>query len=171
MPKIHLSELGTWAKRADRLMVPIMRFLSGALHEEPQQTHRWNNRRLRQTEIELLDASLMVFQAGNPSAFKWRWKMGLPIFHLPLLGGWKEYVVLRPSGLPAGYKESWHLGWHLVGLTGISRIKLMGPARALIGRGDVRFFAFDKDGQQIPLVAIGTGRIGDRSLYSQLPLL
>ena len=98
--------------------------------------------------------------SGSGSYFGFR-------FHLPVLGGWRQYVVLEPEDT-----QDWYVGWILSDAIGISRIKLIGPVRLLIGPDDVSFFGINgKDYGQIPIRKIGEGRIGSGGSYAQMPLL
>ncbi len=96
-----------------------------------------------------------------------RWLFGFPIFHVPIFGGWRDYVVLSPYSV----NQEWHVGWIASDVCGISRIKLSGPVRMLLGPGDVEFFGIDMEGCQIPICKIGQGKIGDGGKYKRTPLL
>lgn len=164
--KLVVKPVGILARLADTLMVPVMFLVSGTWSEAPQETHFWNNRRLKPSEAESLDPSIMARCAGkyDPSVMQGRW---LFLFHIPLLGGWRNYVVLKPIE-PRG---NWYVGYLTGDLAKISRIPIAGPARMLIGSGDVSFFAIDAaSGEQMPLTEIGVGRIGKGGPFAKVRL-
>lgn len=164
MFRIAVPPLGRLALCADWLMRPVMRLLSGALREEPQRTHRWNNRRLSPEEVAVLNTDAMIRRAGDPDAMRFK-----PIlFHIPCLGGWKKYVVVRPF---SQRHQRWHIGWLTPHVNGMSLVQLEGPVRVLLGPEPVKFFGVDAQGEQIIVHCIGEGTIGDGSPYSRMPLL
>jgi len=164
--RIRVLPLGWLARLADALMVPLMYVLSGTFRESPQRTHRWNNTKLAKSQVDELDAHCMVCVLGRPESAQ-RFKWSLPVFHAPILGGWRDYIVLEP---PHGMGR-WHVGWLADDAFGISRIPLNGPVRLLLGPGDVCFFGLMPHGGQIVLHMIGEGHIGDNGPHSHLPLL
>ncbi len=90
------------------------------------------------------------------------------VFHIPILGGWRNYVVLRPRE-PKG---EWHVGWKVNGKAGISRLRIKGPVRMLVGPGSVEFFGIDaRTGTQRFIHDVGKGCIGNGGPYIRLPLL
>lgn len=161
--KLSVKPLGLFACLADALMVPIMYALSGTT-ESPQRTHRWNNIKLRREDVQDLNFDYMVHCKGISGAMS-RFN---PFFHLPIFGGWRDYVVLQPK---ASIK-AWHVGWIANDSIGVSRITLCGPVRLLLGPGDVSFFGVcDNNNLQIALEKVGEGRIGCGGPYSRVPLL
>lgn len=164
--KLVVKPLGPCAQMADVATVPLMLCLSGAL-ERPQGTHFWNNTKLQPEDIAYLDPEGMVHCPGNPNAGRQTF-LGIPIFHIPILGGWRDYVVLEPATPPDG---GWHVGWSSGGAVGVSRIRLQGRVRMLLGPGEVSFFGVTAEGDQVPLQQIDTGRIGDGGQYKNEPLL
>lgn len=149
----------------DSLMVPLMYLISGTIREEPQKTHRWNNTRLSDEALEYLNPDRMVHSDGAPEAIK----PGKVNFHIPIINGWKKYVVV----LPYDNKEShWHVGWIAPGHSqAVSRIPLTTAARVLIGPGPCKWFAVSPSGLQLNLRQIAEGQIGDCGDYRNLPLL
>lgn len=165
--KIHVEPLGRLAHFADVLMIPIMYIASGTFREAPQRTHRWNNTKLDPQEVKHLRDEMKVFCDGVSSEAQARFVFGIPVFHIPIVGGWKEYVVLQPSDV----NEKWHVGWIPPDEPGVSRLTVCGPARVLLGPGAVSFFGVDTEGNQIPIHEIARGRIGDNGPYANVPLL
>lgn len=92
---MKIKPLLFWEKSLDILFIPIMRIISGAPTEEPQISHLWNVSSLSETDIKNLDKNLMIKDVGT--------KIGvirnrfLPKFHIPILGGWKQYIVISPK--------------------------------------------------------------------------
>ena len=164
MKKILVTPLGWAAQLSDALLVPIMYLVSGTFSEAPQRTHRWNNIRLKKEDVETLDRALMVHCSGVPSAMR---RIN-PIYHLQIFGGWRDYVVLSPTDTA----RPWRVGWITYDRIGVSRILLHSPARTLIGPADVSFFAIDGEtGEQLPLMKLATGRVGEGGTYMKTPLL
>lgn len=166
--KIHVYPLGWIARLLDVLMVPVMYMLSGTFHEIPQKTHFWNNQKLHRHDVFPLDKTLMVHSVGAVSA-RSPWMFGIiPRFHIPLFGGWRDYIVLEPEG---DYAHEWYVGWSTDGVMGVSRIPVRGSVRLLRGPGEVSFFGIDSSSsKQIALKLVGFGHIGDGSHFARLPL-
>lgn len=168
MNKIRVPPEGWLAIIADLAMVPFMYLVSGTLSEKPQRTHRWNNVKLSRAEVALLDRSLMVHVgvATCPHARFW-WK--IPIFHMPIFGGWRNFMVFVPC---SDSHKDWHIGWIAKDVCGATRINLRGPVRMLLGPGDVSFFGIDAvSGEQIPIQLLGRGSIWDEGPFSDFTLL
>lgn len=170
MSKITVSPLPWYTRVGDRLMVPIMYVVSGTFNESPQQTHQWNNQKLSSSDTDyLIDVKGVkgtVYQNGSERARR-QWKWIIPIFHMPIFGGWKKYVVIAPENT----KKMWHIGWIADHAKGVSLIPIVGPVRLLIGLGDVRFFGIYPDGSQINIHVVGYGIIGDGCQWKDVPLL
>lgn len=166
--KIEIKPLNLWERLADFLMTLVMHIIhiiSGAFGEKPQQTHKWNNRKLLPSETKELDLALMATVNGAPCKIK---KQGGIWFHLPFAGGWKHYVVIAPT-TP---QTEWYVGWHNEEVSGVSRIRLSTPVRLLRGPREISFFGISAEGEQIEVEEIGRGTIGDKSSFGQLyPLL
>lgn len=143
-----------------------MYIVSGTFREAPQQTHRWNNLRLNPSQVDGLVDDMKVFCSGARFA-KIGWKFKIPLFHIPIFGGWKDYVVLQPDD----DNQHWHIGWLTCDIVGISRIRVRGPIRVLLGPEDVSFFGVSADGDQIKLREVARGRIGNGGHYAKTPLL
>lgn len=165
---MKVKPLGWFERILDACFKPVMRFVSGAPQESPQRTHRWNYHRLPACGIpgltEKLHQAGMVREPGRPHQSPRYW-FGLPIMHLPILGGWKQYVVLEAPGT-----HLWYVGWWMPGFSGVSRLPIRGRVRMLLGPGTVWFFALDGNGHQLPLQVVGYGRIGDGGPFCQEPL-
>ncbi len=165
--RIEVHPYPSWKRRLDCACEPVMAWAQEYVKEATQETHFWNNRRLRPGELLGLEDMMVVNIDGDPAALRrlgwWDWR-----FHIPRWGGWREYVVLQPE-----LSDSvWYPGW-LWGESagGISLKPLMGPVRLLRGPGAVSFFGVDAMGYQVPLRNIGYGRIGETPLgHAPIPL-
>jgi hypothetical protein len=162
---LKVRPIGWVARIADVLMVPIMYLLSGTFRERPQKTHAWNVQNLTKYEASLLDQHKMVYCEGVQKAIArshW-WSFW---FHVPIFGGWRNYVVLD-----TGFTGKWHVGWRVSDMgVQISKVALVGPVRMLLGSGAVLFFGVTDDGFQLPIHRVGEGRIGDRGPHSKIQL-
>ncbi len=165
MTQIEIRPLGRVAKTVDSCMSPLMRLVSGAILETPQSTHRWNNTKIHQDHCTHLCSDWMVKIEGLTSA-KQAWFGKLPVFHLPVIGGWKQYVVLQSTNP----QLKWYVGWVTEEVCGFSRIPAVGPVRTLIGPSNVQFFGLNAAGYQTPICQIGTGIVGDGGQWCKLPL-
>lgn len=162
MERIVVPPRSWVAQRLDALLMPCMYILSGTFSETPMLTHRWNNVRLSAESIGHLDRRQMTLHAG----IRGERPRSRLLFHLPILGGWRNYIVLAPQE-----HVSWHLGWITEDVIGVSQILLGGSVRALLGPGAVLFFGIQPDGAQLNVVDIGRGRIGEGGEYARLPLV
>ncbi len=165
---LEIKPLSNIVRTLDRVLRPLMRFIAGprAWFEEPQQTHFWNNQKLETFPTTWVSYLLQV--PGDSTAAS-RWLFGfIPVFHIPIFGGWKRYVVIEPLD----YVGTWHPGWVAVDVVGCSRVSVRGSVRLLQCPDLTDFFgvAVD-DGQPILLKIVGYGVIGDGGPYCQLPLL
>lgn len=147
-------------------MLPIMYILQCTVYEVPQRTHRWNNTKLPASAIRDFDASDMVTVLGDSDA-KRRWLGPLPLFHMPILGGWDDFVVVEPKVV----QSVWYIGWLPFDTIGVTQIALDGPVRVLVGPRQVQFFGVDALGYQIPIHVVGKGSVGTAKEYSKVPLL
>ena len=160
---------GWLAYFGDIVMAPFMYALSVTwpcgTYERPQRTHRWNCIHLAVSDVKHLDREKMVHCKGVKHAMR---RIN-PLFHLPLFGGWCDYVVVTPESTTF----KWHIGWIAEdGVIGISRIPLTHCVRVLVGSGNVDFFGIaTRSGVQISVTKFGGGVIGDGSIYRHFPLL
>lgn len=167
MAHLLVPPLGRLAQLADAAMMPLMYLLSGTLRESPQQTHKWNNLKFHPDRLAHFDLSGFVRYPGLSQCSRMR-RAGLPLFHMPILGGWKRYVVLTPKR-PA---QGWHIGWTCEDVTGVSRINLTTAVRVLLGPNPVSFFGITQaDGTQLTITELGRGTIGRGGEFAHLPLL
>lgn len=166
MSTIPIVRQGAVGRMADWLMTPVMYALQGNFSEQPQRTHRWNNQHLCNFDISHLRAHDIVIVEGDIGANK-RWLGPLPLFHMPVFGGWSKFVVLEPS-IPV---TEWYVGWVAFDALGVSMIPLNGPVRLGIGPRQAQFFALNANGEQLPLAVIGEGRVGQAGQFKDVPFL
>ncbi len=159
------EEYPLWAGRLDGACAPAMCLCMGWLNERPQETHYWNNRLLTQAERARLDLTRTIFDAGD---YRTRWGDRIraqvsripPLFHIWVLGGWNQYLVVCPKN-PT---EEWYIGWMTPFRSwgGVSLIPIVDRSvRVLLGPTWMGFAAFTRNGEQIPLEVLGKGRLGD----------
>lgn len=169
--------LSVWAPLLDGVMLPLMCLTSGTFRESPRRNYSWNNLRLGRGRFRKFfyrenDVQKLVRVDGIRGAKK-RWWGIVPVFLIPILGGWRDYAVLRPVDLRVG--ECWYLGrFTPEGCLCISKIPLNPhePVRVLQGDGSAHFFALDSEFEIITVAIAGYGRIGDGNKeYCRLPLL
>jgi hypothetical protein len=124
----------------------------------------------------------MVSHEGDPGAQK---PFLIPILagaqaHTTKYGGWQRYLVLAPDNESSA--GDWYLGWRwpssqakfgipIPGGAGVSRIPTSGPKRVLIGPGFAEWFGIRADtNEQIPIMQIGDGCIGNGGEHKDVPL-
>lgn len=171
MPTV-ITPQGPLGRLADALMTPIMYLLSGTFYEAPQRTHVWNNQKLSPEQVtSWLIRNLAVSVGSNPRASKPKVLGILPYLHMPILGGWRDYVVLECLLSEEDYP--WHVGWFVDGgVAGVSLVPLRGRfVRLLVGPAPTTFFALMPDGEQVKLVQAGEGVIGHHGQFRDVPLL
>ena len=145
----------------DILMIPLMYVLGGFKSDSLQETHPWHSwRDFSENDIDIKE-SVVTFGTDEKTFSK----HFLFLFHAPLFGGWKNYTVYAPTnGTPI-----FHIGWIVHENTilkeiGISTLPIKnGAIRMLDGPPTykVNFFAIDKNGNQVALHKVGSGRLGD----------
>jgi hypothetical protein len=154
----------------DLALSPFMRLISGAPFESPQETHGvWNVERLPYETHTDISPDLCAQVTGTYDGV---FKEGHgPLFHFPILGGWKEYVVVEAARMP------WYVGWIVddgrrkyfeysrLALTTL-HVRLLKPAQGVTAQ----IFGIDADGVQVPVRVVGEGRIGDGK-FPQVRLL
>ena len=163
---MRIVRQGVVGKMADIFMLPIMYLLQGNIREVPQRTHRWNNQHMNNNSVRDLQSEMIVFADGQPTAHR-RWLGPIPLFHMPIFGGWKKFIVIEPTQ----EIEEWFVGWVAFDALGLSKIPLTGPVRLGVGPRQAEFFGLAADGVQIPLRIVGEGVIGKAGHFSHIPLL
>jgi hypothetical protein len=163
---IPIKKQGRLGYIGDLIMMPLMYALQGTCAETPQRTHRWNNQHLSRVVVSGFDMSKTEEVAADQSAAR-RWVGPLPIFHIPVLGGWRKFVVLKPRS----YEGEWFVGWVTGDAIGVSNIPLSGMVRLLQGPLPGVFFGVTGEGVQIDIDIIDYGEVGQARQYAKVPLL
>ena len=129
---------GVAGRVADYLMLPVMYILQGNFRESPQRTHRWNNIHLKTEDLSSLDADKIESVSADGDSSTW-WIGPMPHFHMPIFGGWKNFVVLEPKNP----QNVWYVGWLIGDFIGFSKIPLKNKVRLCRGPLPLHFFAVD----------------------------
>jgi hypothetical protein len=163
--RLVFAKQGWLGAFCDWLLQPIMYWLQDTWQEAPQRTHFWNNHKFDRKTF-CLNKEFMIKVPRDPNATTRKIWGFIPRFHMPRFGGWSEYVVIAPSD----FNGKWYPGWATTDVTGVSRIPIHGPVRALRGRKQTYLFGVTHTGRQIRVMVVGYGRIGDGGRFSELPL-
>ena len=170
---VEIKSPSSVTRLVDRILWPIMFLLGGATRGSTQETHYWHCQPVDPITIEpSLSAQVVGDEVSNVASNR---VFPFPFFHAPLLGGWRNYVVLQVQASV----EYWHVGWihrsspvnsrpknHVQRLKISSReIKVLGQAMGFV----TDFFAIGPKGEQLPLKVTGQGVLGD-GRYSTLRL-
>ena len=154
----------------DVCMRPIMYAGAGTLKEQAQETHRWHIQKLKPNLVSSIDVQQAITVESMDNSTR---MPGYALFHLPLFGGWRDYIVLQAES-----NEPWHIGWYTQKDGNIIRFDIHKlplqnePVRMLKGLQDrtTTFFAVDQHGTQIPLTVLGHGRIGQTKKFKSVRL-
>lgn len=150
---------------ADYVMLPIMYLLQGTFKESPQRTHRWNNMHLKNVEVTTLESDKILFFDGDTSAHR-RWFGPIPLFHMPIFGGWKKFGVIKP----VEEIDEWFIGWIAFDALGLSQIPLKNKVRIGLGPRQAEYFGLDREGHQIEIEVAGEGYVGQAGEFANVPL-
>jgi hypothetical protein len=160
-----INEVNPVFRVLDWALAPLMYVLGGCKLDSIQETHYWHCQRVSAPhEVDYI-ASIII--RGDDSSSFANALTPLPLFHIPLIGGWRNYAILEVQSTVA----TWHVGWiHLVVPAGSrprSHVQRLPIAERNIRvlkhpHGYVtKFFAVDSCGNQIPVKCVGEGRLGD----------
>ncbi|MFZ3301804.1 MAG: hypothetical protein WA152_03775 [Microgenomates group bacterium] len=142
----------------DLFLRPLMYLLQGNFSEIPQETHPWHVKRFTWKEkgvlIEGNDRESRFGQSGLPKRFG--------LFHMPILGGLKKYVILENKN----YINYWNVGWN----DQIQKLKIYdNRIKLLVGKEDFDAFGLSDNKTEVNLKIIDFGKIGD-SKYKNVRL-
>lgn len=163
MTDLKPPKISTVLRLLDFAMIPIMFVLGGFKLDSIQETHAWHS--FRKFKPDDVDLSKALSNTGTDErSFKRRLVF---LFHAPIFGGWKNYIVLAPKRSI----ETFFIGW-LVYDKSTNKLLEKGVHKLPIKNGSIRmlsgppnykgyFFAVDKEGNQIEIKRVGTGRLGD----------
>lgn len=134
----------------DLFLRPVMYLLQGNITESPQETHPWHVKRFvwktKGIIIKGNDHESKFGQSGLPKRFG--------LFHMPILGGLKKYVILENNN----YINYWNVGWN----DQIQKLKIYdNRIKLLVGKEDFIAFGLSDDKTQVNLKIIDFGKIGD----------
>jgi len=159
-------------KSMDQVLEPIMLILGGFKKDSVQQTHPWH---VRNIDPNLISKENSLSFEGSDYYTIYKTQKG-PGFHIPILGGWKKYVVLEVESS----NTPWYIGWIVydknnngeiifsqININPINqnKVKVLSGSPNLYGY----FFAIDKKGNQIKVEKIGDGVLGDNK-YKDISL-
>lgn len=158
---LQIPQLPIIFRLLDILMIPLMFVLGGLRKDSLQETHPWHL--WRHLTPETVDTSKAVRHIGTDKSFDHHFAF---LFHAPIFGGWKKYIVLQPKG----YDGPFRIGWVTYKNNKLSEIavhKLIiknSKIRVLSGTPNFSgyFFALTIKGEQIPLEKVGEGTLGDK---------
>jgi hypothetical protein len=164
---IEIRPVPAYLRLVDYLLFPLMALLSGFNLDSVQETHTYHT---QPVNPRLIDDSLALEVPGaNASRFKnhGRITSHFGLFHVPILGGWRDYIVLEASST-----GPWHVGWKLcdqysgdILLCEVHRLPISDAQIKVLESpsGTILYlFACTPDGVQIPIRLVGEGTIGDR---------
>lgn len=145
----------------DFLLIPIMIILSGFHFEYPQETHKWH---MQVIDCSFVDEAKGVRVLGDDNS---KFTNKTPLNHIPILGGWKNYVILEAND----YSNYWYVGWKIKYIENkrpdkceIHKLKIKSSQIKLLkGVPDSEkiFFALNKNGNFIKLKIADEGVLGD----------
>jgi uncharacterized membrane protein len=164
----------------DFMFSPIMYLISGVwlnflilrfsyMVEKPQRTHFYNNKKFKDDLSKEVVKRYPQVKIRGIETERWT-HLSKFLFHVPILCGWKNYVVFRPAD--ENINNTWHIGWINSDVFGVSKIPLRGAVRVLIGKKDCNFFAVrSSDNNPLPLKYVAEGKIGLGGKYRTTTLL
>ncbi len=160
----------SYKKILDGLLVPIMYLLQGNFYNIPNQTHFWNNKKIFLSDLKDFREDWMIKDAGVVGVKRRYWGI-IPISHIPILGGWRKKMILKPS-LFCKKGTVWHIGWLSDdGVSGVSLIPIETElVSVLLGDKPCKWFAINQEGFQLPLEKVTEVEIGQKE-YAKVPLL
>lgn len=134
----------------DVFLRSLMYLLQGNITEKPQETHPWHVKRFvwktKGLLIEGNDHDSKFGQSGIPKRFG--------LFHMPILGGLKKYVILENSN----YNNYWNIGWN----DQIQKLKIYDKRiKLLVGKEDFDAYGLSDDKTEVNLKITDFGKIGD----------
>lgn len=145
----------------DYIMIPVMWGLCGFYFEKPQETHPWHMRKFPKIEIPKNKKIEIIGKDKSKHTNK-----GRLLFHVPLFGGWKDYIILEAKG----FDKYWQIGWIIEfydnseALYQVQALPIFeSKIKLLTGINDSKktFFGLDKKGNFVDLKQIDSGKIGD----------
>lgn len=164
---MKIKETQFYFKIVDFLLTPIMFIIGGFKKENIQHHHGYHAVNFYG---ELDKYKVVELLADSPSKYgsSGGFLVHKGLFHMPIFGGWKNYVVLENMD----FKDYWFIGWKTGGYFQYSTLSLKQPyVRLLKGRKGSKsyFFGLNSKGQQVKLGVVAHGVLGDKK-YPHIPL-
>lgn len=151
----------------DCVLYPIMVLLNGFNGDSIQETHPWHGININTDQIPknkrlMIKKDVTAKYENNDKSLIKRW-----LFHAPILGGWREYVVIKNKDFIDGV--GWFVGWisddanKNISLGQLHRLKIDVPViKVLRGTKDVEFFAVNEERNVLSIEVSDFGMVGDR---------
>ncbi|MBI2621100.1 MAG: hypothetical protein HYW63_00445 [Candidatus Levybacteria bacterium] len=158
---MKIQKVPAYFRVFDYLLFPLMWILCGFKLELPQETHRWHMRNY--PSIKVPKNKIVKITGDDPSRHSVK---GFPFYHIPLLGGWKKYIILEAKN----YRKFWNVGWIVEFkdrdevIYQIQGARIYSPFIKLlkgISDSDKTFFAVGDDGNFADIKQIDEGVLGD----------
>ncbi len=143
-------KLNIFFRLLDICLHPVMYLLQGNFIEKPQETHPWHVKKYkwkgRGIKIKGNDDLAKYSQSGISKY--------LGLYHAPILGGLRKYVVLEDSK----FKKFWNVGWD----GHIQVLRIYEPRiKLLVGKEGYNAHGLSDDRNEVKLSIIDFGKIGD----------
>src|SRR5262245_52424890 len=90
-------------RAVDYVLTPAMFVVAGCRLDSIQETHFWHCQKVDQST---LDVAHVVRIIGDDSSRFSNRLFPFPLFHSPIFGGWRNYVVFEVESM-----VPWHIGW------------------------------------------------------------
>ena len=147
---MKVPRLNIFFRIIDIFMRPTMFLLQGNFSESPQETHPWHVKRFVWKKKGLLiEGSDFESRFGQSGLSK---RFGL--FHMPILGGLKKYVILQKNN----YNDYWNIGWN----DQIQKLRIHDKLiKLLVGKEDFEAYGLSDNKEEVNLKIIDFGKIGD----------
>lgn len=144
---MKVPEVNILFRVVDILLYPFMWILGGFTFPI-QETHKWHVRKWKWNKAQ----PLVIKETDKKAIFGHTAVLGL--FHMPIFGGLKKYVILEASG----YNNYWYVGWegdiHLLKIRQ-KRIAL------LVGKKGFIAYGLGDNGKILKLKIVGYDELGD----------
>lgn len=164
---LNVKERNILSVALDIIFVPIMFVAGGLKRDSIIWTHRWNLQ--KHVNPDLFEKTPELRIEGHKDSKLYHGLRYLQ-FHIPVLGGWKNYYIIKPKNNDI---KNWKIAWkNCVGHRSfqMSKFKFNGPVKMLYGPYPVILYGFDKDDNQIELEKIHEGKLGDGK-FRNVPLI
>lgn len=150
----------------DYVLLPFMVILGGFKKDVVQQTHAWHCKNIDPKKIDLTKS---VEVKGSDSS-KYENTGGifkhLGLFHMPIFGGWKNYIVLESKESP------WYVGWLSCEFSQLHCLPIKGnKVKVLTGKKGTKtlFFGVNQNVEQVIIKSVAEGKLGDGE-FNKVPL-